>query len=104
MAELPQTQRLQGAAEIGFREFSSGLGGYDWNYLLTAEKWKHLSCGLCKKLLRDAVELSCSEHAVDEDADPVLYCKSFANFVGKANICQTRLHRLPRALSKRELQ
>ncbi len=83
---------LQHSQEEAKEEFEE-LRGYDFDCLKDPEAAKKLySCGLCEKLARKAVELSCPPH--DEDLTISLYCETClkSHLLSNNNLCPSTKH------------
>ncbi len=51
--------------------------GIPWDWLEDAEKFRQYTCGQCKNLAKNAVELCCEVHFADKDFMPTPYCESY---------------------------
>ncbi len=60
------------------------VGGYNWDMVVDPSSSKPLfTCGQCKKLLKNAVDMSCQNHADDEESHS--FCEKCVVTYMKAN-------------------
>ncbi len=94
---------LLGAAEAA--KNISLLGGYDWDIIEEDTTLRHLECGRCHKLARDAVEIVCECHFSQETEHETegtifwVYCEGCLNeYLAKnGNKCPINDHSEPQS-------